>query len=133
MSDVEESCLKVEVWQLRDGILQQASHIEDLKAQLKHTRRSTDKISKRKGNECKIRRAKLEQCQSELREARDENEPLKAKEVEYQKRLEDMEQHIHQICPVLVDENKEVHDGGAQRNEQEEIAERKRQGKLSFV
>ena len=107
--------------------------IEDLKDQLKHTRRSSDKISKRKGRECRIRRAKLEQCQFGVREAREENERLKAKEVEYQKRLEDMEQRIHRLCQALVKENKEVHDGGARRNEQEEIAERKRQGKPSFL
>ena len=69
----------------------------------------------------------------ELCEARDENERLKAKEVEYQKRLEDMEQHIHQLCQAFVDKNKEVHDGGARRNEQEEIAESKRPGKPPFI
>ena len=130
---MEESRLKVELWQLRDRILQQASHIEDLKAQLKHTRRSSDKIPKRRGNKCKIRRAKLVQCELELREARTENERLKAKKVQYQKRLEYMEQRIHRLCQALVEENKEVHNGGAGRNEHEEIAERKRQGKPSFV
>ena len=68
---MEESRLKVEVLQLRDRILQRASQIEDLKAQLKNTRRSSDKISKRKRNKCRIRRAKLEQCQLEVREARE--------------------------------------------------------------
>ena len=128
-----ESHLKVEVWQLSDRILQQASQIEDLNAQLQHTRRSSDKISKRKRKECRIRRAKLEQCQLEVREAREENERLKAKEVEYQKRLEDVEQRIHRHCRALVEENKEVHNRGARRNEQEEIAERKLQGKPFFV
>ena len=83
---MEESRLKVEVWQLRDRILQQASQIEDLKAQLKHTRRSSDKFSKRKRNECRIRRAKLDHCQFRVREAREENERLKAKLVVYQRR-----------------------------------------------
>ena len=81
LSDVEESRWKVEVWQFCHRLLQQASPIEDLKTQLKHARRSSDRISKRKGNECKIRHAKLEQCQLKLREAREENERLKSKEV----------------------------------------------------
>ena len=75
---------------------------------------------------------KLGQCQLELR-AGEENERWKAKEEENQKRLEDLEQRIHRLCQASVEENKEVHDGGARRKDQEEIAERKRQGKPSFV